>query len=99
MCDTERPTGITLNTDRPVRIGSSEVFRWESMYTVDSKAHLYLLKAQRNVSFTDMYGTTRRADVFVKYGDNGWQMMDDAEVSAAKESLAPSASAASPSSR
>ena len=51
------------------------------------------------MSFTDMYGTTRRADVFVKYGDNGWQMMDDAEVSAAKESLAPSASAASPSSR
>ena len=99
VCDTERPTGITLNTDRPVRIGSSEVFRWESMYTVDSKAHLYLLKAQRNVSFTDMYGTTRRADVFVKYGDTGWQMMDDAEVSAAKESLAPSASAASPSSR
>lgn len=96
VCSHERPVGITLNTGRPARIGNSQAYRWESTFTVDKDASLYLHKAQRNVPLTEMYGQTRRADVFVKYTDKSWQMMDDSEVTELKKELTSSPSTATP---
>ena len=75
------PMCIHLDSAQPVPVSMADVYCWKATLKVDEAAFLFNHETLQRELLTKVYGHKSQADVYVYFGEEGWQMLEDPQAS------------------
>ena len=75
------PMCIHLDSAQPVPVSTADVYCWKATLKVDEAAFLFNHETLQRELLTKVYGHKSQADVYVYFGEEGWQMLEDPQAS------------------
>ena len=75
------PLCINLDSAQPVPVSTADVYCWKATLKVDESAFLFNHETLQRELLTKVYGHKSQADVYVYFGEEGWQMLEDPQAS------------------
>ncbi len=83
---------INLSSPQPVPATEQDVYCWKATLKVDENAFLFNHETRQREQLTGIYGSNQKADAYVYFGEEGWQMLEDPK-SSPSATAAPAATA------
>ena len=71
------PMCINLSSPQPVPATEQDVYCWKATLKVDENAFLFNHETRQREQLTGIYGSNQKADAYVYFGEEGWQMLED----------------------
>ena len=71
------PMCINLSSPQPVPATEQDVYCWKATLKVDENAFLFNHETRQREQLTGIYGSNQKADAYVYFGAEGWQMLED----------------------
>lgn len=71
------PMCINLSSPQPVPATEQDVYCWKATLKVDENAFLFNQETRQREHLTGIYGSNQKADAYVYFGEEGWQMLED----------------------
>jgi len=73
----KHPMCINLSSPQPVPATEQDVYCWKATLKVDENAFLFNHETRQREQLTGIYGSNQKADAYVYFGEEGWQMLED----------------------